>query len=117
MFKTKLTMILSFVIALIPVVLYLLLYSTMPDTVPIHYDGSVADRFVSKSSFEVILLSGLGCIGFIIMKLLQILLRKAFVRSYIENTVAASRIWNIAIVVVTVVFSTIGSYALISMVW
>jgi hypothetical protein len=116
MHKSKLTMIISGLVALIPVVIYLFLYSQMPDTVPMHYEGNMADRFVSKSSFEVVLLSGLGCLGFILMKLLQLLLGQAFARSYIEHPVAVSRIWNVAIVVVTLVFASISSYTLISMV-
>lgn len=117
MFKNKQTMIISGVVALIPVVIYLFLYSKMPDLVPIHYDGNRVDRFVSKSSFEVILLSGLGCLGFIIMKSQQLLLQKAFILSYNKNPETVNRIWNIAIVVVTVVFAAISSYALIRMVW
>jgi uncharacterized membrane protein len=116
MHKTKLTMIISGLVALIPVVIYVFLYSKMPDTVPIHYDGNIADRFVSKSSFEVILLSGLGCVGFILMKLLQVLLQQAFARNYIEHPVVVSRIWNLAIAAVTLVFASISSYTLISMV-
>ncbi|MNO37028.1 hypothetical protein D3C76_271050 [compost metagenome] len=114
--KNKLTMILSGVVALVPIAIYLFLYSSMPDTVPIHYDGNMADRFVSKSSFEVILQSGLGCLGFIIMKLLQILLEKAFIQSSNEPSAALSRIWNMAILVVTVVFAGISSYTFIRMV-
>jgi uncharacterized membrane protein len=116
LFKTKLTMILSSVVALIPVAIYLFLYSKMPDTVPIHYDGNMADRFVSKASLEVILQSGLGCLGFVIMKLLQFLLQKAFIQSSNEHSAALSKIWNIAILVVTVVFAGISSYTFIRMV-
>lgn len=53
MFKTKPAMILSVVAALIPLVIYLFLYSRMPDTVPIHYDSNFADRFVSKSALRL----------------------------------------------------------------
>ena len=114
--KTKLMMILSGVVALIPVAIYLFLYSKMPDRVPIHYDGNMSDSFVSKSSLEVILQSGLGCLGFIIMKFLQFLLQKAFIQSSNEPSAALSRIWNIAILVVTVVFAGISSYTFIRMV-
>ncbi|WP_313640000.1 hypothetical protein MHH52_04480 [Paenibacillus sp. FSL K6-0276] len=50
------------------------------------------------------------------MKILQSLLQKAFIQNSNEHSAALSRIWNIAIVVVTVVFAAISSYALISMV-
>lgn len=114
--KNKLMMILSGVVSLIPVAIYLFLYSKMPDRVPIHYDGNIADRFVSKSSLEVILQSGLGCLGFMIMKLLQFLLQKAFIQSSNEPSAALSKIWSIATLVVTVVFAGISSYTFIRMV-
>lgn len=115
--KMKLMMSVSGLIAIIPVAIYVVLYPKMPDTVPIHYDGSMADRFVSKSSFEVILLSILGCLGFILMKLLQILLQKAMVHRYIEHSDGVRRIWNIATLVVTLTFTAISSYSLIRMIW
>lgn len=117
MSNTKLTMIISGAVALIPVLIYLFLYSKMPESVPIHYDGNRVDRLVSKSSFEVILLSGLGCLGFILMKSQQLLLQKVFILSYKKNPAAVSRVWNVSVLVVTAVFTSISSYALVRIIW
>jgi hypothetical protein len=116
MFKSKLTMTICCVAAMIPLAFYFYLYPQMPDFVPIHYDGATADRFVNKSSFQVILLSGFGWIGFLIMRLLHLFLRKVFLSSYIENVAAVNRIWNAATIVVTIVFAVISTYALTAMV-
>lgn len=116
MFKSKPTLMICCLAAIFPFILYIYLYPSMPDIVPIHYTGSIADRFVMKSSFEVVLLSGIGVLGFIFMKLLQLLLRKVFLRSYIENLAVVSRIWNVATMFVTLVLAAISIYALMSMV-
>lgn len=116
MFKNRMTFSLSVVAATIPILLYLYLYKRMPDFVPVHYDGAVADRFVLKGSYEVILISLLGWFGFGIIRLLQLLLRRVFLRSYIENLALIHRLWNAAILLVTVLFSAMGVFALLAMV-
>lgn len=116
MFKRTPTMIVSSIAALVPVILYLYLYSRMPDFVPIHYDGATADRFVDKNSHEVILLSLFGWFGFIFISLLHLLLRKVFVHSYIENLALVYRIWNAATMLVTIGFAAISVCALLAMV-
>jgi hypothetical protein len=88
----------------------------MPDFVPIHYDGAVADRFVDKGSCEVLFMSLFGWFGFAFIRLLQLLLRKLFLRSYIENLAINHRIWNAATLLVTVGFSVMSVFALLAMV-
>lgn len=116
MFKRRLTMTISTVAATLPVILYLYLYSQMPDFVPIHYDGEVADRFVNKSSYEVVLLSLFGWFGFSFIQLLRFVLKKIFFRSYIENLAVLHRVWNAATLLVTLVFAAVSLCALFNMI-
>ncbi|UQZ34968.1 hypothetical protein C2I18_16435 [Paenibacillus sp. PK3_47] len=116
MFKRRLTMSLSIIAAMIPFILYLFLYPRMPVFVPIHYNGDVADRFVNKSSVEVLLLSLLGWFGFIVIRLLRFALTRMFFRSYIENLAVLHRIWNAAALLVTLGFASISVCALFEMV-
>lgn len=115
MFKKRFTMTLSIIAAMIPVILYLYLYPQMPDFVPIHYDGEVADRFVSKDSHEVILLSLFGWFGFVFIQVLRFVLSKIFLRSYIENLAVLHRVWNAAALLVTLGFASISVCALFNM--
>lgn len=116
MFKNRITFSLSAVAATIPVLFYIYLYRRMPDFVPVHYDGAVADRFALKGSYEIILISLLGWLGFGMIKLLQLLLRRLFLRSYIENLAVVHRVWNAATLLVTAGFSVLAIYALLAMV-
>ncbi|WP_019913408.1 DUF1648 domain-containing protein [Paenibacillus sp. HW567] len=116
MFKSKQTMIISSIAAMIPILLYIYLYPKMPDFVPIHYDGATADRFVNKWSTELLLICLFGWFGFIFIRLLHLLLRKLFLKSYIQDLALISRIWNAATLLVTVGFSAISVYALLAMV-
>ncbi|CAH1215494.1 hypothetical protein PAECIP111892_04094 [Paenibacillus auburnensis] len=116
MFKNKITLTLSSIAAIIPVLLYMYLYRQMPDFVPIHYNGEVADRFVDKGSYEVLLVSLFGWLSFGFIRLLQLLLRRLFLRSYIENLALNHQIWNAATLLVTVGFSVISVFALLAMV-
>lgn len=116
MFKNKMTISISSIAALFPVLLYIYLYPRMPDFVPIHYNGAVADRFVDKGSYEVLLLSLICGFVFGFIRLLQLLLRKLFLRSYIENLALVHRLWNAATLLVTIGFSVICVFALLAMV-
>lgn len=115
MFKSRLTMIISSVAAMIPVLLYIYLYPKLPDFVPIHYDGATADRFVNKWSTELLLMCLFGWFGFIFIRLLHLLLRKLFLKSYIQDLALISRVWNAATLFVTIGFSAIGVFALCEM--
>ncbi|GGF84090.1 hypothetical protein GCM10010912_31630 [Paenibacillus albidus] len=117
MFKSKPTMLISCIAALVPLGLYLYLYPQMPVFVPIHYNGETPDRFVDKASMEVILLSVLGWLGFILMKLLRVLLQKMLLSSYMENIAAVHRIWNAATLLVTIGLAATSTFALTEMVW
>ncbi|MNW54791.1 hypothetical protein D3C74_324100 [compost metagenome] len=115
MFKSRLTMIVSSAAAMVPIVLYFYLYSRMPDFVPIHYSGATADRFVNKWSIDVAMLCLLSWFGFGFMRLLQFLLRKMFLSSYIHNMASIHRIWNAATLLVTAAFAAISICALLAM--
>lgn len=116
MFKSRLTMLLSSAAAIVPIVLYFYLYPRMPDFVPIHYNGATADRFVDKWSVDVALLCLLSWFGFGFMRLLQFLLQKIFLNSYIHNVAFIHRIWNAATLLVTAGFAAISVCALLAMV-
>lgn len=116
MFKNRMTISICTIAAIIPLLLYMYLYRQMPDFVPIHYNGEVADRFVDKRSYEVLIVSLFSWFGFALIRLLQLLLRKLFLRSYIENLALNHRIWNAATVLVTVGFSVVSIFALLAMV-
>ncbi|MBW4082376.1 DUF1648 domain-containing protein [Paenibacillus sp. S150] len=116
MFKSRLTMTLSSAAALVPIILYFYLYPRLPVFVPIHYDGATADRFVNKWSVDVALLCMLGWFGFGFMRLLQFLLRKIFLSSYIHNIAIIHQIWNAATLLVTAGFAAISVCALLAMV-
>ncbi|AIQ50801.1 hypothetical protein [Paenibacillus sp. FSL R7-0331] len=116
MFKNRMTFSLSAAAAMVPILFYMYIYRQMPDFVPVHYDGAVADRFALKGSYEVILISLLGWLGFGIIKLLQLLLRRLFLHSYVENLAVIHRVWNAATLLVTAGFSVLAIYALLAMV-
>ncbi|WP_379163566.1 DUF1648 domain-containing protein [Paenibacillus sp. sgz5001063] len=116
MFKSRLTLFLCSAAAIVPIVLYFYLYPRMPDFVPIHYNGTTADRFVDKWSVDVTLLCMLSWIGFGFMQLLQYVLRKIFLKSYIHNVAFIHRIWNAATLLVTAGFAAISVCALLAMI-
>jgi hypothetical protein len=116
MFKSRVTMTISMVTAMTPIILYAILYRSMPDFVPIHYDGAVPDRFVCKWSLEVMIVAALGWIALLIILLLRMLLQRVFLRIYIENLAVVSRVWNVVTLLVTVLFAGIGICALRAMV-
>ncbi|WP_404303358.1 DUF1648 domain-containing protein [Paenibacillus sp. DP01] len=98
---------LSFLVSALPFVIYLFMYPTMPRKVAIHYGfNGVADRFVDKSSPEVWLLCGLSLISFMIMLLLQPILRRRFKSQ--EGSEMLKSLPGLITVLISVVFSTIG---------
>ncbi|WP_198023006.1 DUF1648 domain-containing protein [Paenibacillus zanthoxyli] len=106
---------LSGIIGIVPVFVYYFLYPHMPDQVPIHYTGGTPDRYVDKSSMELLVLALLGELGLIFMLLLYAVLRRQFPDSFRKKG-AAVRTWRIAVPAVTVLFAGIGIYALTEMV-
>ncbi|KAA9004721.1 DUF1648 domain-containing protein [Paenibacillus spiritus] len=114
--RTKRWIIASVLIGIIPFAVYLLLYPRMPDMVPIHYDGGgAADRFVPKTSWELLLLAGLGELGLLFMLgLRQMLGSAASFGDMLPKTRAA--LWNVSSAVVVLLFSGIGISALAAMV-
>jgi uncharacterized membrane protein len=89
----------------------------MPDEVPIHYNGNgAADRFVPRTSWELLFLSGLGFLGLIIMKLLYAFLHTRQLPPNTKDIPAAVSIWGVATIFVTTLFAGIGISAFLMMV-
>jgi len=115
--KSKLLLIFSVVIALIPFLVYYVLFPHMPEQVPVHYDISgTADRFVARTSWELLFLSALGLIGLFVMILLYIFFHKRQLPSYKKDIPTALAIWRTATLGVTILFAAIGVAALMMMV-
>lgn len=71
MSRIKATTVFSLFTASLPLALYVKLYPAMPPEVPIHFDmKGQADRYVSKTSGEVIFLAALGLVGWVVFKLI-----------------------------------------------
>ncbi|WP_334074070.1 DUF1648 domain-containing protein [Paenibacillus sp. A14] len=101
----------SMLIAMIPFGVYFCYYSQIPQTIPIHFnDLGVADRFVNKASFEVLLLCGLGLIGFFIMKLLSVVIVGVSTKNRKENSDNTRTIMDYAALFVTVLFVGMSIY-------
>ncbi|QWU17099.1 DUF1648 domain-containing protein [Paenibacillus sophorae] len=116
MTKWKKVIALSGIIGIVPVFVYYFLYPHMPDQVPIHYTGGTPDRYVGKSSLELLVLALLGELGLIFMLLLYTVLRRRYQGSFQKNEATAAMTWLIAVPAVTVLFAGIGIYALTEMV-
>lgn len=111
------TTLLSFIISLLPFGVYFNYYSQMPNQVAIHrnIDG-VADRFTSKSSYEILILCGLGLLGLLFMKILKLVIGKLSKLNETENnnTAITNHVMDIVTLVVTIVFSSTSVYFLIT---
>ncbi|WP_379132100.1 DUF1648 domain-containing protein [Paenibacillus sp. sgz500958] len=117
MAKKRMLLILNLMIAIVPFLVYYLLFPHMPDEVPIHYNGSgVADRFVPRTSWELLFLSALGFLGLIMMKLLYAVLHKRQLPPNAKDIPAAISIWATATIFVTTLFAGIGISAFFMMV-
>lgn len=64
------------IFALLPVVVYIVLFKDMPDSVPVHFSANgVPNRFAGKLSFEMIFISIVGFIGLAIGMLISKLIK------------------------------------------
>ncbi|MGQ3481298.1 DUF1648 domain-containing protein [Paenibacillus sp. TY11] len=99
--------VLSFLVSVLPFIIYLFMYPRMPRNVAIHYNfNDVADRFVDKSSPEVWLLCGLSLLSFIIMLMLQPYLSRQFKSE--EGSAIMKSLPGLFTLLITLVFSIIG---------
>ncbi|TKH39395.1 hypothetical protein C1I59_03480 [Paenibacillus polymyxa] len=97
----------SFLLSIVPFVIYLFMYPTMPRNVAIHYNiNDVADRFVDKSSPEVWLLCALSFIAFMITFFLQPFLSRQF-KSEAGSAIMES-LPGLFTLLITLVFSILG---------
>ncbi len=100
---------LSLIICLIPFVVYFYLHSQLPESIPIHYNLSgTADRFVSSSSYEVLLLCSGSLLGFMFIKLISFIIVK-FTLSLQESNSKTSYLVMNAVTFFTVLLSSILS--------
>lgn len=69
---------LSVIVSIIPLGLYSCFYAQMAEKIPIHYDAAgQVDRYVDKSSPEIVIICALGFFGLGFMKFLAFLFDKA----------------------------------------
>lgn len=102
-----LTIILLF-ISIIPFGLYIYCYPQFPNEIVIHYKNGIADRFVNKSSYEILIMCGLGLFGLFLMKSLELLAVKT---SQFDKKQKDTM--NISTIVITILFTGISIYFLI----
>lgn len=83
--------------------------------VPIHFNSNgIADRFVGKSNYEVVLLCSLGFISIVFMKLLSQNIIKKSEEAEKDNTETTKLLMSIMLFLVTFLFSAISVYFLIT---
>ncbi|MCP3747806.1 DUF1648 domain-containing protein [Paenibacillus sp. A3M_27_13] len=105
--KLNFSNVLSFLISVLPFIIYLFMYPRMPRNVAIHYNfNDVPDRFVDKSSPEVWLLCGVSLISFIIMLMLQPYFSRQFKSE--EGSAIMESLPGLFTLLITLVFAILG---------
>ncbi|WP_418027680.1 SdpI family protein [Paenibacillus sp. JJ1722] len=105
---------LSLLTSLIPFGMYLYYYKQIPEIIPVHFNASnIADRFVNKSSLEVILICNLGLIGFLFMWLLGKWIERMSVKEREANRATTHKIMSISTFLLTILFDGISIYYLL----
>jgi len=113
--KISFSTIVSVIISILPFGVYYSLYSQMPSQIPIHYNANgVIDRFVDKSSYEILLMCGIGILGFIIMKTLSLIIIKLSDSAKQNNSKIIGLIMDITTLLVTILFTGISIYFLVT---
>lgn len=113
--KISFSTIVSVIISILPFGVYYSLYNQMPSQVPIHYNANgVIDRFVDKSSYEILLMCGIGILGFIIMKTLSLIIIKLNDSAKQNNSKIIGLIMSVTTLLVTILFTGISIYFLVT---
>lgn len=109
--KFNIITIISVIIAIIPLLIYFRFYIIMPSKIPIHYNiNGIEDRFVQKSSVEVIIMSAFGIISIIFMKIIGLVVIK-FSDNINKQTVKV--VMDIIVLLTTLLASAVSSYFLV----
>ncbi|MDP4178575.1 MAG: SdpI family protein [Bacillota bacterium] len=109
--KINIITLISVIIAIIPLLIYFRFYSIMPSKVPIHYNfNGIEDRFVQKSSVEVITMSSFGIISILFMKLIGLVVIKF---SDNINKERVKVVMDIIVLLTTLLATAVSSYFLV----
>lgn len=101
---------LAVIVSIIPFGLYFGFYTQMAKSIPIHYDAAgQVDRYVDKSSPEILILCALGFLGLGFMKLLAFFFLKAS-RKNPKNRETTKKIMNVSAFLVTLLFTSMSLF-------
>ncbi|AWB43356.1 hypothetical protein DCC85_03370 [Paenibacillus sp. CAA11] len=106
MSKTKVLRMVTWLIAAVPIVVYLWVYPKLPEQIPVHFSDGQPDRYASKSGIETWLFAGLGILGLILMELMTLITEYAARR----REISGKQILPAASLLVVLLFSGISVY-------
>lgn len=111
------TLIISIIASLIPFGVYFYFYRQLPQMIPMHYNANgLVDRFVQKSSWEILVICGLGFLSLIFMKILSACIISDSAKAEKNNVEVTKFIMNISSFLVTILFCAISVYFLIGII-
>ncbi|MEO3946435.1 DUF1648 domain-containing protein [Gorillibacterium sp. CAU 1737] len=108
----------NWLIGALPLLLLAILYPSMPDQVPVHFNGSMAaDGYADKASISTLLIGLLGFLGPLLMKPIGYFRRQSEHKGQSDSSPSADMTaLDIATLGVTLVFSGMAIYFLVLMV-
>ena len=93
--KVSMTKIISFIVSLVPIILYLFMQSNIADSIPVHFDlTGKADSFAGKTSTEPYMIVSTSLIMFIAYTVLSHFLLLSIRKNSKENSGIVNQIFD-----------------------
>ena len=109
--KVSMTKIISFIVSLVPIILYLFMQSNIADSIPVHFDlTGKADSFAGKTSTEPYMIVSTSLIMFIAYTVLSHLLLLSIRKNSKENSGIVNQIFDYILIILTLSVSCLLIY-------
>ena len=109
--KVSMTKIISFIVSLVPIILYLFMQSNIADSIPVHFDlTGKADSFAGKTSTEPYMIVSTSLIMFIAYTVLSHFLLLSIRKNSKENSGIVNQIFDYILIILTLSVSCLLIY-------
>lgn len=109
--KVSMTKIISFIVSLVPIILYLFMQSNIADSIPVHFDlTGKADSFAGKTSTEPYMIVSTSLIMFIAYTVLSHFLLLSIRKNSKENSGIVNKIFDYILIILTLSVSCLLIY-------
>lgn len=109
--KVSMTKIISFIVSLVPIILYLFMQSNIADSIPVHFDlTGKADSFAGKTSTEPYMIVSTSLIMFIAYTVLSHFLLLSIRKNSKENSGIVNQIFDYIPIILTLSVSCLLIY-------